>query len=106
MERMIVWLHQSPDLNTMDVSLRAHLKEHIYTVPPDIVQDLVTRLQAALTKVNGSVLKRVRENAVRRITVCLEMDRGRFENLLKLSGPHGFIMPCLAPFYGGVYLQN
>jgi hypothetical protein len=62
--------------------LWGHLKEQVYTVPPRTIEDLVARLQAAVTTVDANMLRRVPENAVRRTAVCLEMDGDRFEHLL------------------------
>jgi hypothetical protein len=65
----------------MDFFLWGHLKEQVYAVPPRTIEDLVARPQAAVTTVDANMLRRVRENAVRRTDVCLEMGGGRFENL-------------------------
>jgi hypothetical protein len=56
--------------------------EKVYAVPPRTIEDLVARLQAAATSVDANMLRCVRENAVRRTAVCLEMYGGRFENLM------------------------
>lgn len=56
-------------------------KENAYVSPPTIIEDLVARLQLVMTSVDTNMLRRVRENAVRRTAVCLEMDEGRFQNL-------------------------
>jgi hypothetical protein len=72
----------SPDLTPMEVFLWGHLKEQVYAVPPRTIEDLVARLQAAVTTVDANILRCVRQNAVRRAAVCLEMDGGRFEHLL------------------------
>jgi hypothetical protein len=56
--------------------------EGISLVPPRTIEDLMARLQAAVTTVNASMLRRVQESAVRRTAVCLEMDGGCFEHLL------------------------
>jgi hypothetical protein len=37
------------------------------------MEDLVSGLQEAVKTVNANMLKRVRENAERRATVCIEM---------------------------------
>jgi hypothetical protein len=66
----------------MDILLWGHLKEHVSAVPPRTIEDLVARLQAAVTTVDENMLRCVRENAVRRTAVRLEMDGGRFEELL------------------------
>jgi hypothetical protein len=47
-----------------------------------IIEDLVATLQAAVTTVDANVLSCVRENALRRTAVCLDMGRIRSERLL------------------------
>jgi hypothetical protein len=78
----IAWPPRSPDQTPMYFFLWGHLKEQVYAVPPRTIEDLVTRIQSALTGVDANMLRRVRENAVRRTAVCLEMDRGLFEHML------------------------
>jgi hypothetical protein len=64
-----------------------HLKEHVDAVPPRTIEDLVPRLQAAVTTVDANVLRRVRENAGRRAVVFLVMDRGHFEHFCNYEAP-------------------
>jgi hypothetical protein len=78
----IAWPPRSPHLTQMDFFLWGHLKEQVYAVSPRTIEDLVEGLQAAMTTVNAKMLRRVRENAMRRTAVCLGMDGGRFEHLL------------------------
>jgi hypothetical protein len=62
-------------------SIGGFLKEHVYALLPMNTGDLEGRIQAALTTTDANMLRRVRENAVRRTGVWLEMDEGRFEHL-------------------------
>jgi hypothetical protein len=80
--RPIAWPLRSPDLTPMDFVLWGHLKEHVYAVHPTTIEDVMARLQVTVTTVDSNMLRCVRENAVRRTAVCLEMDGGRFERLL------------------------
>jgi hypothetical protein len=66
----------------MDFFLWGHLKKQVYTVFPRTIEDFVARFQAAVTTVDANMLSRVPENAVRRTSVCLEMDGGRLEHVL------------------------
>jgi hypothetical protein len=59
--------------------LWGHLKEHVYAASPRIIEDLVTILQAAMTTIAANMLRRVQENAMWHIAVCLEMDGGHFK---------------------------
>jgi hypothetical protein len=66
----------------MDFFLWGNLKEQVYAVPPRTIEHLVARIRAAVTTVDANMSRRVRENSVRRMVVCLEMDEDRFEHLL------------------------
>jgi hypothetical protein len=66
----------------MDFFLWGHLKEYVHADPPGTYDDLVARLEAAVTAFDVDMLRRVRENVMRRTAVCLEMDEGRSERLL------------------------
>jgi hypothetical protein len=59
---------------TVFFSLSGHLKERVYAVCPRTIEDLVARLQAAVTAVDANMLRRVRENTVWRTAVSLEID--------------------------------
>jgi hypothetical protein len=65
----------------MDIFLWGRLKEYVCTDPPRTVEDLMARPQVAVTAVDANMLRRVGGNAVRPISLCLEMDGGRFEHL-------------------------
>jgi hypothetical protein len=54
---------------------------HVYAVPSRSIERLVAR-QAAVTTVDANLLRRVGKNSVRSTAVWLEMDEGRFQNLL------------------------
>jgi hypothetical protein len=69
-----------------------NLYEKVYALPLRPSEDVMVRLQVAVRTVDADMLRRVRENIVRRIIICLEMDGGRFEHLLLLRGAHGLII--------------
>jgi hypothetical protein len=66
----------------IDVLLWEHLKEYVYAVLPRTIKDLMTRLQAAVTTVDVNMFGCVEENAVWYTSICLEMARYRFKQLL------------------------
>jgi hypothetical protein len=61
---LIAWPRRSPDIIPTDFLLWGHLKEHVYTVPLRTNEDLVARLQAAVTTTVANMLGHVRQNAV------------------------------------------
>jgi hypothetical protein len=64
----------------MDISLWEHLKMHVYAVPTRTLGDVLARTQAFVTMVDANMLRRVKQNAIRRIAVFLETDGGLFVN--------------------------
>jgi hypothetical protein len=61
--------------------MRTPEEERLWKIPLWAMEDLAARFQAPVTTDDGSILRRVRQNVVRRIAVCLEMDERRFEPL-------------------------
>jgi hypothetical protein len=68
--------------SVMGCFLRGRLKEHVYAVPARTIEDLMERHQRAVITVDAKMIRHVRENSWRRTAVCIEVDRGRFENVL------------------------
>jgi hypothetical protein len=79
---LIAWPPRSPDLTPIDIFLWGHLKEQVYAVPLRTIDELVEKLQAAVITDDANMLRRVRDNAMRRTAVCLEIDGSRVEHLL------------------------
>jgi hypothetical protein len=103
---MIAWPPLSPDLSPMDFSLWRHLKENMHAVLPRNIEDLEAGIQDAATAVLVNMLRRVRDNTVRRTAACLEMDEAHFERLLRLRGSHGLIIRKPTPFGGELFFEN
>jgi hypothetical protein len=61
------------------------LKEHVYALSPKTINALMTVPQAAVAAVGANMFRRVLENVVRRTALYLEMDGGRYCNLLHLT---------------------
>jgi hypothetical protein len=62
-ENVRQWLNatcpvRSLDLSPVDFSCGGYLKEHVHAVPPRTIEDLVARLQAAVTSVDACILSR------------------------------------------------
>jgi hypothetical protein len=68
----VAWPPRSPDLSPVGLSSWKHLKGHVYAVLLRSNEDLVAWLQAAVTAVDASILRRDRENAVRRTAAYFE----------------------------------
>jgi hypothetical protein len=75
-------LLKSLDLTPIDFFLWGHLNEHIYTVPPSTIEDLMVRLQVAVKVVNANKLRHVQEKAMWHTAISLKMDGGCFEYLM------------------------
>lgn len=76
------WPPRSPDITPLDFFLWGHIKALVYSTPVQNVDDLTNRIQNAAATVNPQMLRRVRENLVRRAQLCLEVQGQNFENLL------------------------
>jgi hypothetical protein len=80
----------------MGSRLHSSVKDLVHVVPPRIIRDLVAGFKAAETRVDDNMLKRVRDNAVRRTAVCLKMDGGRFEHMVSsFDGFCHWMMTCI-----------
>jgi hypothetical protein len=81
-ERLIAWPPRLADLTPVDLFLWGHAKKYVYADTRMTIEDLVAILHVAVTMVDANMLRRVRENAVRRTAVCHQMDGGGFQHLL------------------------
>lgn len=76
------WPPRSPDLTPMDFFAWGYLKNKIYDTLPENPEELKNKIRNACAEINPLMLRRVRENFMRRIATCLEEDGGNIEHLL------------------------
>jgi hypothetical protein len=79
--------YRGPNLTPTDVFVWRQLKGHVYTVPSRIIEYLVARLQAAVTRTDVNLLRCIRENVICRTAVSLQMDGGRLDHLSNYESP-------------------
>jgi hypothetical protein len=60
------------------IFLWEHMKKHVYAVLPRTIEDLMARLQAAVTTIGANMFECSRE-CLWRTPVCFEVDGGRLE---------------------------
>ncbi|XP_070528721.1 uncharacterized protein [Cardiocondyla obscurior] len=77
-----VWPPRSPNLTPLDFFAWGFLKNKIYENNPENIEDLKTKIRNACNKISSRMLRRVRENFIRRVALCLEENSGHFEHLL------------------------
>lgn len=82
---------RSPDPTPKDIFLSGHLKEQVCVIPNRTIECLLARFQAAARTVDANTLGRVLGKAMRSTAVCLEIDGGRFEQLLLTKKRHVLI---------------
>jgi len=58
------------------------MEAHVLVIPVKTTEGVVGRIQAAVNTVVSKVNRCLRDIAVRRTVMCLEMERVGFENLL------------------------
>ena len=71
-----------PDLTPLDFFLWGTIKEYVYRVPINTVEELNYRIIEAFAIITPEMLERSRQSFIRRAQLCIEMDGGHFEHLL------------------------
>ncbi|XP_067005481.2 uncharacterized protein [Anabrus simplex] len=78
----VAWPPRSPDLNPVEFFLWNHLKNVVYKKPYKSVDDLLDSIKSSIASVTVDMLRRVRENVVRRARLCIQAGGTHFEHLL------------------------
>lgn len=76
------WPPRSPDLTPMDFFLWGHIKTILYRTPPQSLEDLKVRIQAACKEISAKTLERVRADFEHRLYYCLQEGGAQFEQFL------------------------
>lgn len=76
------WPPRSPDMAPLDFFLWGFLKNKVYLTLPDNREDLINKIRIASLEVTAEMLRKVRENFVRRVVLCEEQNGDLFEHLL------------------------
>jgi len=76
------WPPRSPDLTPLDFFAWGFLKNKVYETLPQDPEDLKNKIRHACAEITPAMLKRVRNNFMRRIAFCLEEDGGYIEHIL------------------------
>lgn len=80
----VPWPARSPDLTPLDFYLWGCLKEQVYCVPIDSIEQLINRLQQAAAEIRQrpEQLRNVQHSSVRRCEACVERNGYHFEQVL------------------------
>ncbi|PSN58389.1 hypothetical protein C0J52_12975, partial [Blattella germanica] len=75
---------RSPDLTPPDFFLWGYVKVIVNSTPVENVNELTERMFAMFDTIreNREIFQRIRQNMVRRCTLCIEVGGRHFENLL------------------------
>ncbi|EEZ97620.1 hypothetical protein TcasGA2_TC012954 [Tribolium castaneum] len=80
----VAWPARSPDLNPCDFFLWDYMKELLYLVPIDNIEQLRDRIfnAAETIRTSGPTVERVKNSLRRRVQCCLNANGGHLEHLL------------------------
>lgn len=76
------WPARSPDLTPLDFFFWGTIKDYVYRMPINTVEELSDRIDEALATITPEMIQRSRENFITRAQLCREMEGGHFEHLL------------------------
>ena len=76
------WSPHSPDLNPPDFYLWGYLKDNVYANHPQTIPELKDSIAAAVNAISKEECRRVIENFVRRVQVCLQRQGAHLEHIL------------------------
>ena len=79
---LVEWPPTSPDLTSLDVYLRGHLKFTVYRVKVQNMGHLKKSIRDTNTRVTPDELKRVSHEWERRISTCCHCNGARIEQVL------------------------
>lgn len=81
----IRWPPRSPDLTPLDYFLWGHLKNKVYKDRPQNIEELKVKIRDEINLINNnpSIIRKCRNNLVKRIRLCLQQNGNVFEHLLQ-----------------------
>ena len=74
----MLWPARSPDLNPLDFFVWGFIKEQVYATPPQDVEEVRNRINAAVLQITPERLERVIQTIPRRLQLCLDTDGFQF----------------------------
>lgn len=80
----ILWPARSPDLSPLDFFLWGHLKQLVYKLGSNSIEQLKMKIRVEIDNLNRNPMKlrSVRQNFLKRIRLCHEKNGGHFEQFL------------------------
>ena len=83
----VAWPPRSPDLTPLDFYFWGDVKRLVYSEEVTSVTELRARIISAFDtlKTNVLVLRKLKDNQLRRARLCQECDGGNFEQLLRVT---------------------
>ena len=79
----LFWLPKSPDLDPLDYSVWGNAEKAVFQAKPETVEELKKVVEDYLESVSKEELLRITANFNKRAALCLKVNGGHFEQLLK-----------------------
>ena len=79
-----LWPPRSPDLNPLDFFVWGYIKNLVYSVPVTTKEDMMDRIRRAFQTLTPEMIKKAtKNNFIKRIQKCLQVNGNVFEHILK-----------------------
>lgn len=78
----IDWPARSPDLTPLDFFLWGILKNKVYAINPENLQDLKDRIQHSIREIDMRTINKVLRSVHKRCVTCIQNGGGHFEHLM------------------------
>lgn len=79
----VLWPPRSPDLTKMDFSIWGYVKDQVYKIPPTTIEDMKNRIRNCFQNITVEMCRNLSESFERRVEICLQVNGGHFEHLIK-----------------------
>ncbi|GBM35209.1 hypothetical protein AVEN_175814-1 [Araneus ventricosus] len=76
----VEWPPRSPDLNPLDFFLWGYIKQRVYAIPPQTLQELRNRITDACASVSPAMLYNVQREVQSRVQMCIVAEGHHFEH--------------------------
>lgn len=78
----VTWPPRSPDFNLLDFCIWGHVKEFVYAVEIQTIDQLRQRILDAFATITPEMLTNAGRSFIRRARCCIDQQGGHFEQLL------------------------
>lgn len=79
----VPWPARSPDMTKMDFGIWGFVKDQVYNIPPNTKDDMKIRVRNCFQNITAEMCRNLSRSFEERIEICLEVNGGHFEHLLR-----------------------